>query len=79
MLLLLVICQLMFVLNMQKNSDHVPTKPIHCYNNTVSVDDVATSEKDCESLTESSTESDDGSDLMIMPFKRHINEHTDSG
>ena len=59
--------------HIQKKS-HVATKILHYYNNTVSIDDIAISEKDCGSLTDASIESNDGLDFnydaLREPYQR---------
>ena len=65
MLLLLVIYPLIFVslAKKKKKKDYVATETAHCYNNTVSVDDVAISKKECDDLTEADSKSIGGFDF----------------
>ena len=49
--------------HMQKKTDYVTIENAHCYNNTVSVDDVATSEKECDNFKETNLESNCGSEF----------------
>ena len=46
-----------------KETIHVATEIIHCYNSTITIDDVATSEKECDNLTKANLESNDGFDF----------------
>ena len=46
---------------MQKKTDYVATETVHCYSNTASVNDVTTSENECDNLTEFDLESNGGS------------------
>ena len=46
---------------MHKKTDYVATEAAHYYNNRVSVNDVATSEKECDNLIEFDLESNGGS------------------
>ena len=47
----------------QKKTPGVATETIHCYNNIVSIDNVATSEKQCEILSNARIESNEDSDF----------------
>ena len=53
----------------KKKKDQVTTETVHCYNNIVSIDDVATLEKDYESLTKASTKCNKGSNFNDDAFQ----------
>ena len=63
MLLLLVICQIMFVLSYREKTDYVAIEISHYYNNIVSVNDVATLKKKKSVIIEYDLESNGGSEF----------------